>query len=531
MKRSALIGGGVAIAAATSAVWTGVSLLPGVRAQITPVSATRLFGAGAAGVTVTPAMREAASMQSAFNEVAHQAAPAVVTITTVEKIPATRGGGRGGDPFGGMLRQFGVPDGGMGEEDGSGGGLPGGGMGGGGRREGLGSGFIVRNDGLILTNAHVVRGADTVTVKLSDGREFKNAKVLGSDDESDVAVVKIPAANLPIVPLADSDDVNVGDWAIALGNPFGLDHTVTVGVISAKGREVPNSESKSSGEFLQTDASINPGNSGGPLLDIYGRVVGINNSIYSQSGGSVGIGFAVPIDTAKTIANQLVTSGKVRRARLNVGISDAAGQGAAYGLDPATKGVIIGEVFPGGAGARAGLQPGDVVTVVNGKPVLKMHDLITAVSNTPAGGSVTLDVLRGGVHKTITAQPEEIKSGVTTTKSADTGDTPSAATGTLGISYRALTAELAQEMGVDPATHGLVVTGVRQGSPAQAAGIVRGDIIVRVGQTLVNSSDDINRAVKGILSREAEGDKSVALYVSHASGQGHRIESYTVVAP
>jgi serine protease Do len=235
---------------------------------------------------------------------------------------------------------------------------------------GLGSGMIFRADGYIITNAHVVRGGDktSITVKMADEREFRNAQLVGIDEGTDIAVLKINANNLPTVKLGDSSNVRVGDWAIAVGNPFGLEHTVTVGVISAKSREVQLSSR--GGDYLQTDASINPGNSGGPLCDINGRVIGVNNAIYSESGGNMGIGFAIPVNTARDIAERLVRFGKITRGYLGVNIRNLDNNNAAeFGIDPKTKGVLVEIVNPNTPGQRAGLKPGDVVTAFNGKTV------------------------------------------------------------------------------------------------------------------------------------------------------------------
>ena len=304
-------------------------------------------------VVATPATRDAAATQNAFVDVAQAVQPAVVTIVTAGARPTrtSGGGGNGGtrrfpSPFGGNSAPNGGNDSGPNsQQEGADDfqqffkrfqrdfGLQGQSYqpnsfagrvlrqraliayrqvqeGGG----GLGSGMIYRADGLILTNAHVVRGANTVAVTLSDGRKFDKAKVLGRDERTDIAVVKIDAQNLPTVKLGDSDETRVGDWAIAVGNPFGLDHTLTVGVISARARELSlamNQDTRT--DYLQTDASINPGNSGGPLLDIYGRVIGVNNAIYSESGGNQGIGFAIPVNTARLVADQLASGGRVGR--------------------------------------------------------------------------------------------------------------------------------------------------------------------------------------------------------------------------
>lgn len=278
-----------------------------------------------------------------------------------------------------------------------------------GRGQGLGSGMIFRSDGYILTNAHVVSGANTVSVKLADDREFNDAKVIGVDEISDVAVLKINATNLPAVQLGDSARVEVGDWAIAIGNPFGLDHTMTVGVISAKAREMPFNR-RSSADYLQTDASINPGNSGGPLCDINGRVIGINNAIYSRSGGNVGIGFAIPINTAKAIADQLVTSGKVTRSYMGVTIATLDETSAReFNLAPAQRGVVIAEVGSGTPGQRAGLQRGDVVQSVNGLPITKSSELQRAVELLPAGSNARLQILRDGKAQTLEVQVDSLK--------------------------------------------------------------------------------------------------------------------------
>ena len=522
MTRRLILGGGVASLAAATAVWSGLSHYPGAFAGVP--SATGTFSSNEkAAMTITPAMREAASMQTAFNQVAKAAAPAVVTITTLEHVPAPRGnfgglpfpnfggpgmGGRGGQ--GGGMNPFGDPSGGDGGDQSPNAFAPP--RGSGAVRAGLGSGFIVRDDGVILTNAHVVQGADTVTVKLSDGREFKNAKVLGSDERTDIAVVKIAATNLPTVAMADSDEVTVGDWSIAVGNPFGLDHTVTVGVISAKGREVPGHNS--SGEYLQTDASINPGNSGGPLLNIYGRVIGINNSIYSESGGNVGIGFAVPIGTAKRIADVLVREGRVRRSRLGIAITDVSTQAGAFGLAPNTKGAIIESVEPNSPASRAGLEPGDVVSSVNDRAVTKSSELQNLVADAAVGSTVKLDVLRGSGHRTISAQVEELKDASATNRTPGAENGGAQATGVLGIRIAPLTAELAAQLGISAAMRGVVVAGVGDGTPAQQAGIRTGDVVERVGQTPVTTPDALKSAVTGILSREAVGDKSVALFVN-----------------
>jgi serine protease Do len=279
------------------------------------------------------------------------------------------------------------------------------------RSGGLGSGLIFRPDGYIMTNAHVVSGARTVSVKMSDEREFENAQVIGVDERTDVAVVKVNATGLPFVQLGDSGQVQVGDWAIAIGNPYGLEHTMTVGVISAKAREMPYNRRESNVGYLQTDASINPGNSGGPLCDINGRVIGINNSIYSESGGNVGIGFAIPINTAKIIAEQLVNSGKVTRSYLGVTIATLNNEVATeFKVDPALRGVLITEIGPNTPAQNAGLRKGDIVQGVNGQNVTKSGELSRAIELMPVGSTTQLQVLRDGKKATISVRVDESKS-------------------------------------------------------------------------------------------------------------------------
>ena len=328
-------------------------------------------------VVTTSATRNAAAMQDAFADVAKAAGPAVVTITTRREAPA--GQTRPGQTTPGGRRR--------------------------GQGGGLGSGMIYRSDGLILTNAHVVRGATNVQVRLQNEREYP-ARVLGSDPATDVAVLKIDGTNLPTVKLGDSAPVRAGDWAIAVGNPFGLANTLTVGVISATAREVPLSR-RGLTDYLQTDASINPGNSGGPLLDIYGRVIGINNAIFSESGGNEGIGFAIPINTARDIAARLVSDGRISRGVLGVTISDARERAEELGLNRNVSGAVVETVAPGSAGAQAGLRKGDIVQQFNGQPITRSSELQRLVGNTPVGRTAELQVLRDGRPITLTVRLSE----------------------------------------------------------------------------------------------------------------------------
>ena len=411
---------GAALIGVASVALAGGYLLHGKIAEAQPGAATT-----SAPVVQTAATRDASAIQNAFAQVSDAVEPAVVTITTSGKAaPAGARRSPFGSPFGGIPKGS-PPSGGSPNAPGSGDNDPmeeffkqfnqkfgfqpnryqrdairarlqpiqrGGGSGG-----GLGSGMIFRSDGYIMTNAHVVKGADpgNITVKLADDREFRHVQLVGIDEGTDIAVLKIKATNLPTVKLGDSSGVKVGDWAIAIGNPFGLDHTVTVGIISAKAREVQLSDR--GGDYLQTDASINPGNSGGPLCDINGRVVGVNNAIYSESGGNMGIGFAIPINTARDIAEQLVKNGKITRGYLGVMIQSLDARNAAsYGLDESTKGVLVAKVTKDTPGARAGLEEGDVIVAFNGKKVSKSNELQGLVGAAPVGSTVKLTVLRAG---------------------------------------------------------------------------------------------------------------------------------------
>ena len=495
-------------------------------------------------VVQTPATRDAAATQNAFVDVANAVQPAVVTIETLGARVATpaRGGapspfGQGGPGPGGseeqfreFFKQFGKQFG-FGEQSFQENSWQGRVM-----REkaqvawqeiqsrrggGLGSGMIYRADGLILTNAHVVKGAETVTVTLSDGRKFKNAKVLGRDERTDIAVVKIDATGLPIVQLGDSDDVKVGNWAIAVGNPFGLDHTLTVGVISAKSREIDlakNGETRT--DYLQTDASINPGNSGGPLLDIYGRVIGVNNAIYSESGGNQGIGFAIPVNTARTVADQLAKSGKVRRGYLGVSIRNAEDVSAAFGLDPNLKGVLVESIAdPNTPGAKAGLLPGDVITKFNGQPVSKSTELQRAVGNSPVGSAVTMTVVRDGKPIQLKATLEELPDTPAAQRPDMTPDNGNSAPTRGGIDLpipgvkaRDLSAAVARALNIKP-TKGIVISEIADDSPAADAGLQVKDVVTKVGQKPVNSVAEMNAEISRILAAQTGTEKQVALRV------------------
>jgi serine protease Do len=315
-----------------------------------------------------------------FTVLVDKAAPAVVNISITQKITAHRPSEEEEQPFGEFFRRFGpprgVPHGDGGPSDGE--------------IKSLGSGFIVTPDGYIMTNAHVVANAEEVVVRLADKREFK-AKVIGSDRRTDVALIKIKAEKLPTVSVGDPSKLKVGEWVIAIGSPFGFDSTVTKGIVSAMGRSLPDENYT---PFIQTDAAVNPGNSGGPLFNLHGEVVGINSQIYSQTGGFMGISFAIPIDLATNVSNQLKVNGKVTRGRLGIRLQEVTKELAeSFGIDRPT-GALVAQVERGSPAEQAGLQSGDVVLKYAGRKVESSRDLPGMVGSTQPGKTITLEIWR-----------------------------------------------------------------------------------------------------------------------------------------
>ena len=346
---------------------------------------------------------------------------------------------------------------------------------------GLGSGFIVRADGIILTNAHVVAEASEVTVKLNDRREFK-AKVIGIDGPSDVAVLKIDANNLPVVKLDRADDVKVGEWVLAIGSPFGFENSATSGIVSAKARALPGDTYV---PFIQTDVAVNPGNSGGPLFNMKGEVIGINSQIYSRSGGYQGLSFAVPIDVALKVQDQLLQHGRVTRGRLGVGIQDVNQALAdSFGLKK-PAGALVGSVEKDGPAAQAGLLPGDVIMRFNDKDIVTSAELPVLVANIAPGSTARLDVIRKGETKRIDVTVGELKNA-----KVAAADPVGQERGRLGVAVRELTREEQKEVGV---TGGLVVQNVT--GAAAIAGIQPGDVILSVNNTPVKSVAQLQELV------------------------------------
>jgi len=347
----------------------------------------------------------------------------------------------------------------------------------------LGSGFIVSADGYILTNAHVIDGANVVTVKLTDKREYK-AKVVGSDKQSDVAVLKIDASGLPTVKIGDPGQSKVGQWVVAIGSPYGFDNTVTSGIISAKSRALPDENYT---PFIQTDVPVNPGNSGGPLFNLQGEVIGINSMIYSQTGGFQGLSFAIPINEAIKVKDELVKTGHVSRGRLGVAVQGLNQTlASSFGLQK-PDGALVSSVDPNGPAAKAGLQPGDVILGVNGSPVADSTSLPAQIANLKPGSKADLQVWRDKSKKTVS-----VTLGAMTDAKLASNDGGPVEQGRLGVAVRPLTP---QERSATNLSHGLIVQ--QAGGPAATAGIQPGDVILAVNGRPVTNAEQLRDAVKG----------------------------------
>ncbi|QQP96386.1 DegQ family serine endoprotease [Lysobacter enzymogenes] len=379
---------------------------------------------------------------------------------------------------------------------------PGGGQGQGPRQprggaRSIGSGFLISQDGYVLTNHHVVDGADTVTVKLTDRREFK-AKVIGSDEQSDVALLKIDAKGLPFLRSANASLTKAGQWVVAIGSPFGLDHSVTAGIVSAVGRANPYADQRYV-PFIQTDVAINQGNSGGPLLNTAGEVVGINSQIFSNSGGYMGVSFAIPIDVAMNSAEQLRAKGKVSRGQLGVVVQPLTAETAkGFGL-PDSSGALIAQVVPGGPAEKAGLQAGDIIRTVNGAEVRESSDLPPLIGNMAPGSKAKLGVFREGKTVEISVAVNELDANLAGGPGTDPSDrdgspaAPSAKGNPLNLVAQDVDAAARQRLGLK-AGEGVLV---RDPGDAGDAGVRPGDVVLSVGRTPVGSAAALNRALAG----------------------------------
>ncbi len=424
-----------------------------------------------------------------FATLVEQVGPAVVNVSVVEKAQRTRrqsSGEESDDPVQEFFRRFGMPNGpqGRGLES-----PP---------RQGEGSGFIVSADGYILTNAHVVADADEVTVRMTDRREYP-AKVVGVDRRTDVAVIKIEGKQLPVVKLGDPSKLRPGEWVLAIGSPFTFENSVTAGIVSATGRAMPGEDLV---PFIQTDVAVNPGNSGGPLFNLNGEVVGINSQIYSRSGGYMGLSFAIPIDVANNVRQQLVSTGKVTRGRIGVQIQEVNAQFAdAFGLDR-PRGALVGQVIEGGPAERAGVKTGDVILSVNGKDVERSAQLPSVISAIKPGDTAKVDVWRERGIKTLAVKVEEFQEEVQKVANRDVEEPAKA--DKLGLSVRPLGAD--ERKSAETEGYLLVedVTG-----PAAQAGVRPGDVILGVNgkpvkslAELKNATSSASKTVAILLERE-----------------------------
>lgn len=431
-----------------------VSLVEVLRSSFTP------FG--------TPEIQTASAVSSdglkaplSFSDLAEKVKPAVVNISTMKTYKNGFGSPFGRSPFNGPFgddffdRFFGdIPQ----REF---------------KQRSLGSGFIISSDGYILTNNHVVEKADKILVKTSDGKEYQ-AKIIGTDAKTDIALIKVkPQNSMPVVEIGDSDKVRVGEWVIAIGNPFGLEQTVTAGIVSAKGRVIGAGPYDN---FIQTDASINPGNSGGPLFSMEGRVIGINTAIVAQGQG---IGFAIPINMANAILTDLKTKGKVTRGWLGVSVQDISEDIAKNLNHKSRRGAIVTDVFKGDPADRAGIRVEDIITEINGKAVKDTHDLLLKIASFHVGEKVSIKVVRDGKEMVFTLTVAERKDKPEVVSARETK-------GYFGVIAREITPDISRQLGVARDT-GVIITDVENGSPAEEVGLQPQDIIIRVNKVKITS--------------------------------------------
>jgi serine protease Do len=352
----------------------------------------------------------------------------------------------------------------------------------------LGSGFIISKDGYVLTNYHVVEQADSVKVRLSDRREL-DATIVGSDQRSDLALLKVDGKDLPVVRLGKSETLKVGEWVLAIGSPFGFDYSVTAGIVSAKGRSLPTANNENYVPFIQTDVAINPGNSGGPLFNLAGEVVGINSQIYSNSGGFMGVSFAIPIDVVMEVVQQLRDNGKVSRGWLGVVIQEVNRDLAeSFGLDR-PHGALVAKVLENGPAGKGGVLEGDIITAFNGHSIERSAELPHYVGRVAAGSMAKLDIVRSGKRKVLTLKVGELTN--------DSGDVAAAsgaiATNAIGLAVENVGEAAREQLGIE---HGVLVTTVS--GAAETAGIQPGDIILRLNNSVIASIDDFQAAVAAL---------------------------------
>jgi serine protease Do len=459
-----------------------------------PAATATLAQAGPAR-GAAPAAAAAPQSLPDFVHVVEEYGPAVVNVQVIEKVQPSEnapGGMSPNDPFYDFFRRFGIPN-------------PRGGGQGGGQpaipQRGEGSGFIVSPDGYILTNAHVVADTSEVTVRLTDRREF-TAKVVGVDTRSDIAVLKIDAKNLPTVKIGDPNKLKPGQWVLAIGSPFGLENSATAGIVSATARALPSDNYV---PFIQTDVAVNPGNSGGPLLNLNGEVVGINSQIYSRSGGYMGLSFAIPIDVAVNVENQLIKTGKVTRGRIGVAIQEVNAQLAdSFGLER-PKGALVSSVETGGPADKAGVKAGDVILKVDGKDIDRSAQVPSIIAAIKPGTTTDLEVWRDRAEKRISVKVVALQDEGQ--KTASRGSDEATPSDRLGLAVRPLEPQERRQVKTDGA---LVVEEVE--GPAATAGVQPGDIILAVNSSSVKTLADFEGAVK-------KSGKTVALLIQRENAQ------------
>ena len=462
------------------------------------------LGALVASVILWPALALAQTVQLPdFTELVERVGPAVVNIRTLERVRGSDGE-LSIDEF---WRRFGIPLPGRPEQPRRG---PRGGDDEQPQQRGVGSGFILSADGYIMTNAHVVDGADELIVTLTDKREFK-ARVIGADKRTDVALVKIDASGLPSVKIGDSNRLKVGEWVMAIGSPFGLDNTVTAGIVSAKARDTGDYV-----PFIQTDVAINPGNSGGPLINLRGEVVGINSQIYSRSGGFMGISFAIPMDEAMRVSDQLRASGRVIRGRIGVQIAPVTKEVAeSIGLGK-PAGALVQNVEPGAPAEKGGVEAGDIIVKVDGKAVEKSGDLPRIIGNMKPGSKITLQVFRRGSTKDLSVTVAELEAERPARRAAAEPGAAPATKSALGLTVADLSDAQKRELRLRGGVRVEAVDG-----PAARAGIREGDVIVTLDNTEITDA-------KQFASVAARVEKSRAVSVLVRRGDG---SNYLVIRP
>lgn len=503
-RKEFILGAAAGLTLAAAATAGGVISWPGAHAD--PQAVNRITPVPASGDSFSPPP----GAPNSFANIFEQVAPAVVQIDVTVKVDEPQGGAF---QIPGLPFQF-VPPQGQGEGEDS---EPR-------TTQGAGSGFFISQDGFIVTNNHVVADATEIKVKMSDGRELP-ARLVGRDEGTDLAVIKVDGDNFKYVSFEETAEPRVGDWVIAVGNPFGLGGTATAGIVSAKARDI---DPTGYNDYIQIDAAINRGNSGGPTFDIYGRVIGVNSAIYSPTGASVGIGFAIPAEVAKTVTARLMQGQSIERGYVGVAIQDLPpGAVGALGLPEGSKGALVGDVTSDGPAEKAGVQVGDVVVQVNGRDIDGSSELRRLVAATPAGQTVRFVVLRDGRRQEIAIRAakrpseEELNAADGGSGGSASPSNPSASDTVEGMRVAALSAAVRQRYGLSADVQGVVVLETTPGSKAAQLGIPAGAVIQRANNQVVASPADLSRAIAAarsagrpgvlLLVRTPRGAQSVVL--------------------